>query len=444
MPVTLTPSASRSPPRGTLGACRRRAPPPTRRPPVPSSISRAAAEHAARAAADERRRARAPRATPSSVASGAARCAPDANTNARSAGAPPSAGARPRARLDRRRPAGPRPCESPLPMRTPTVRTILPRRMARRDTAAVRRRDRDLRADGHRQDRRRGRARRAAARRAASDPVAVSADALQVYGGLETLTGVATAAEQRARSSTGSSRSCPSTRRFSAGEYAALAHAEIDGLLAAGRAADRRRRHRPLPARRARRPDAAPAAARRGRARRWEDELERRGARARCTPSWPRARAVGGRGRSSPHDRSRIVRALELLELGELEPPATARTQLWTGETRHPTLLVGLVDGARGALRADRRARRRDGRRRRGRGGAAPPTPRARRETARKALGFDELLAGDVEAMKRRTRNYAKRQLTWMRKLAGRRDDRRDRPQRRGRRGRARSAEAAA
>jgi tRNA dimethylallyltransferase len=40
-------------------------------------------------------------------------------------------------------------------------------------------------------------------------------------------------------------------------------------------------------------------------------------------------------------------------------------------------------------------------------------------ETARKALGFDELLSGDVEAMKRRTRNYAKRQLTWMRKLAG-------------------------
>jgi tRNA dimethylallyltransferase len=28
-------------------------------------------------------------------------------------------------------------------------------------------------------------------------------------------------------------------------------------------------------------------------------------------------------------------------------------------------------------------------------------------------------LNGDVEAMKRRTRQYAKRQLTWMRKLAG-------------------------
>ena len=37
--------------------------------------------------------------------------------------------------------------------------------------------------------------------------------------------------------------------------------------------------------------------------------------------------------------------------------------------------------------------------------------------TARVALGFDELLAGDVDAMKRRTRRYARRQLTWMRKL---------------------------
>ena len=39
--------------------------------------------------------------------------------------------------------------------------------------------------------------------------------------------------------------------------------------------------------------------------------------------------------------------------------------------------------------------------------------------TARKALGFEELLRGDVEAMKRNTRRYAKRQLTWMRKLEG-------------------------
>ena len=40
-------------------------------------------------------------------------------------------------------------------------------------------------------------------------------------------------------------------------------------------------------------------------------------------------------------------------------------------------------------------------------------------ETARVALGFEELLRGDVEAMKRRTRNFARRQLTWLRKLPG-------------------------
>ena len=39
--------------------------------------------------------------------------------------------------------------------------------------------------------------------------------------------------------------------------------------------------------------------------------------------------------------------------------------------------------------------------------------------TARRALGFEELLDGDVEAMKTRTRRYAKRQVTWLRKLPG-------------------------
>jgi tRNA dimethylallyltransferase len=39
--------------------------------------------------------------------------------------------------------------------------------------------------------------------------------------------------------------------------------------------------------------------------------------------------------------------------------------------------------------------------------------------TARKALGFEELLRGDPDAMKRRTRNYAKRQVTWLRRLQG-------------------------
>ena len=45
------------------------------------------------------------------------------------------------------------------------------------------------------------------------DPVAISADALQVYAGLETLTGAAPAAVRARGSSTASCPSCPSTRR---------------------------------------------------------------------------------------------------------------------------------------------------------------------------------------------------------------------------------------
>jgi tRNA dimethylallyltransferase len=40
-------------------------------------------------------------------------------------------------------------------------------------------------------------------------------------------------------------------------------------------------------------------------------------------------------------------------------------------------------------------------------------------ETARKALGFAELERGDVEATIAATRRFARRQQTWMRKLAG-------------------------
>src|SRR5919109_4872733 len=64
-------------------------------------------------------------------------------------------------------------------------------------------------------------------------PVAVSADALQVYRGLETLTGVPAAADQ-ARLEHRLVSILPVDARFSVGEYADLAHAEIDGLLAAG------------------------------------------------------------------------------------------------------------------------------------------------------------------------------------------------------------------
>lgn len=244
-------------------------------------------------------------------------------------------------------------------------------------------------------------------------PVAVSADALQVYRGLETLTGVPTPAEQ-ARLEHRLVSILPVDARFSVGEYAALAHAEIDGLLA--------QRARPIVVGgtglylRAALADldlrpAAPGEVRE----RWEAELARRGPEAlhaelvRRAP-WA-AQSVDAR------DRSRIVRSLELLDLGELEPPA-GPNQLWTAETRHPSRLVGLVM-ERDALyaRIDARVEAMVA------AGAAREVRAAHAagasETARKALGFEELLAGDVEAMKRRTRNYARRQLTWMRKLAG-------------------------
>ncbi len=245
------------------------------------------------------------------------------------------------------------------------------------------------------------------------DPAAVSADALQVYAGLETLTGVATEAEQRALEHRLVSF-LPIDAAFSVGQYAELAHAEIDGLLASGRrpivvggtglylraALSELDLRRPPPE---------------GLRERLSAELARLGAPA--LHEQLAARAAWAAEGIDPNDSQRVVRALELLELGELEPP-DGPSQLWSAQTRHPTLLVGLTmerealyasierrvdamlaSGASEEVRAAHAA------------GAS--------ETARKALGFQELLAGDVECMKRRTRNYAKRQLTWMRKLAG-------------------------
>jgi tRNA dimethylallyltransferase len=112
-----------------------------------------------------------------------------------------------------------------------------------------------------------------------------------------------------------------------------------------------------------------------------------------------------------------VVRALELLDAGELEPPE-GPSQLWSERLRRPTLLVGLVM-ERAALyeRIDARVQQMLA------AGAREEVLRAHEagasDTARAALGFEELLAGDPERMRRRTRNYARRQLTWMRKLAG-------------------------
>jgi tRNA dimethylallyltransferase len=187
------------------------------------------------------------------------------------------------------------------------------------------------------------------------DPVAINCDALQVYEGLEVLTGAATAAE-RARLEHRLLGFVPITADFSIGDYMPLAHREIDAALAAGR--------RPI--------------------------------------------VVGGTGLY-------LRAALAELSLQKV-PPESEQSELWSPQTRHPTAIFGL-DMDRELLyeRIDARSEAIV---------AAGAVEEARRadalgpgRTVRKALGFDELLAGEIETMKQRSRNYARRQLTWMRKI---------------------------
>jgi tRNA dimethylallyltransferase len=243
--------------------------------------------------------------------------------------------------------------------------------------------------------------------------VAISADALQVYRGLETLSGAA-GAEDQARLEHRLLGIVPATDAFSVGEFMPLAHAEIDTALAEGRtpivvggtglylrAALTQLDLYPPP----------PASVRA----RWTEEVERRGPAELHRELTERAPwAVEG---IEPTDRSRIVRTLELLEMGELEP-REGESQLWTEHTRHPALLAGLtMEREELYRRIDERVDAMVA------AGAAEEVQRVEAagasRTARKALGYEELLAGDIDAMKRRTRQYAKRQLTWMRKLAG-------------------------
>jgi len=243
------------------------------------------------------------------------------------------------------------------------------------------------------------------------DPVAVSADALQLYAGLEVLTGAATPAE-RARLEHRLLGVLPLTASATAGDFARRAHAEIDALIAAGR--------RPivvggtglyLRAALAEL-DLRPPADQTARAR-YRDRLAAEGAPA--LHAELAARDAAAAAAVAPTDAQRVVRALELLDAGA---PPPGGDQLWTTETRRPTLLVALTM-EREALyaRIDARVTAIVA------AGAAEEVARAdaagASDSARRALGFDELLAGDVDAMRRRTRRYAKRQLTWLRKLPG-------------------------
>jgi tRNA dimethylallyltransferase len=241
------------------------------------------------------------------------------------------------------------------------------------------------------------------------EPVAISCDAIQVYRGLETLSGAASAQDQ-ARLEHRLLGFVDPGEEFSAGRFAALAHAEIDRLLAEGRRpivvggtglylraalADLELRP-PVPA---------------GVRAEVEREIADRGPEAMHAELDPETAAA-----VHPRDRKRVARSLELQRAG-LEPPRGSE-QLWTAELRQPTILVGLlVDreelGARIDVRVDEMIA--GGAREEARSAADAGASR----TARAALGFHELLAGDIEAVKRAHRAYARRQLTWMRKMPG-------------------------
>jgi tRNA dimethylallyltransferase len=240
------------------------------------------------------------------------------------------------------------------------------------------------------------------------DPVAVSCDAIQVYRGLEILSG-APSAEERERLEHRLVGIVEVDGEFSAGRFANLAHAEIDQLVAEAR--------RPIvvggtglylraalsdldlrpPV-----PEEVRFAV--------EGEIAERGPEALHAELDPDLAKT-----AHPRDRKRIARLTELLRAG-VEPPRSGE-RLWTKRLRHPALLAGFViERSELDRRIDARVEEMVA------AGAAEEVRRAAAagasRTARAAIGFEELLRGDAEAMKAAQRRYARRQITWMRKMA--------------------------
>ena len=244
------------------------------------------------------------------------------------------------------------------------------------------------------------------------DPVAISCDAIQVYRGLEVLSGAA-GPGQRERLEHRLLGIVSIGDEFSAGRFAELAQREIDSLLEQGR--------RPLVVGgtglylRAALADLdlrppVPEQIRN----QVERELEEKGPEAMHAEIDPDLAAT-----IHPHDRKRIARTTELQRAGFGPPPTHDQGgRLWTARLRHPTLLVGLqIDPAELDTRIEARVDAMV------KAGALEEVHDADRagasRTARAAIGFEELRAGDVEATKNAQRAYARRQLTWMRRMEG-------------------------
>lgn len=237
----------------------------------------------------------------------------------------------------------------------------------------------------------------------------VSADAMQAYRGLPLITNQ----PDRPTLLVGV---WPLDHDGSVGEYQRLAHAAIDELLAAGRvpvvAGGTGLYLRAALAELELPPPPAPGARQR-----WEAvyDADPAGAHAALAKRDPATAAA-----VHAHDRRRVVRALELSEAGASLAPA--QDSLWSGETRHPTLICGLavpkdVLERRIELRADAMLA----------AGAADEARRALAgrisRTAAQALGLRDLADLPAEqaraAVILRTRRYAAYQRKWMRRIPG-------------------------
>jgi tRNA dimethylallyltransferase len=236
----------------------------------------------------------------------------------------------------------------------------------------------------------------------------VSADAMQVYRGLPILTNQS---EARLVGYLGLDE------EGSVAEYQRLAHAAVDEVLAAGRTpivvggtglylraaiADLK-----LP------PPPEPGV--RERLERLYDELGPERSHELLAERDPAAAAA-----VHSNDRRRVVRALELAEAGSSLRPGEDR--LWGGETRHPTLVVGLdvpVNEVARRIGARTRAMFERGVEDEVRNALARPVS----ATARTIFGLDEV-AGlpreqAIDALTARTRRYAAYQRKWMRRIPG-------------------------
>jgi tRNA dimethylallyltransferase len=238
----------------------------------------------------------------------------------------------------------------------------------------------------------------------------VSADSMQAYRGLPILT------DQPAEP-TRLVGIWPLGHEGSVGEYARLAHEAIDDLVASGKIAVVVG-GTGLYLRAALAELSLPPAPGLGRRVRWEATYDRLGptrAHALLAKHDPEAAAV-----LHPNDRRRVVRALELAEVGfSLRPP---RDRLWAAETRHPSVIVGLD------LPMDELVRRIEQRTRamfeRGveaevrRALAGPLSP-----TAREIIGLREVAElpreEAIPRIVRRTRRYAAYQRKWLRRIPG-------------------------